>query len=446
MERWLYEIDQISRWTHYGKRNDPHTLVRNGFEALVLYLSSFINNQMCRGYSKYHWSAVRKDDIKVCNDASFATTYNIDLNDKYYKFDELLTLCVTGDGAGNVKNSPCNVKNVALAFLKVFAFENDLLQCRHAGILVLLSSLGDKDRRVVDYMQQISADIGVYGHVAVWCHKLNAWFCWEYKKFNTGDWAWQHKMSHCCVGSSGDYALINKTVYDPETESWRGLHKRDYYECLVGKNVLPYKETEIAVEIVESNKNGTKLFSMLTNDQARVFATNVENDIHKKKNRAMKRGTFHKWTEKYEHQQRIKISKQQQHGILYMGNENVMDFECGIFDINHCMWAIVLTFIHVLMMLMWVVWKWKREEVQHVVARLGCGTITDQACEYMDKNKSRNVKVWPKFHGTGLTLKCMLDGFIFSVVDAANFAWAHEEARQDDNFAATLTIAVMYMV
>ena len=446
MQQWLYKIEKISGWNHYGSYDNPHTLIRNGYDALVLYLGSFINNEMCRGYSKYHWSTVNPKDIKVCNDASFAQKYNIDLNDKYYEFDELLTLCLTGDGAGNVKNSPCNVKNVALAFLKVFAFENDLLQCRHAGILVLLSSLGDSDRRVVNYMQQISADLGVYGHVAVWCTKLEAWFCWEYKKFNTGDWAWQHKMSHCCVGSTADYALVNKIVYDSQTESWRGLHKSEYYHCLVGTHVQPYEEIKMAQETSKANREEGKFYSMLTNNIAHGFASNVESKVDKLKEQARRRGTIDKWTEKYEHQQRIKISKKQKHGILYMGNENVMDFECGIFDPNHCMWAIIFTFLHVLMMLMWVVWKWKRDEVQHVIARLGCGTITDQACEYMDGNKSRNVKKWPKFHATGLTLKYILDGFVFALVDAANFAWAHEESKQDGNFAATLIIAVIFRV
>ena len=422
MNEWLYKIDQISGFTSYGSYDNPHSLIRNGFEALVLYLGSFINNEMCRGYSKYHWSMIKETDIQVCNDLHFAATYKIDLNDRYYKFDELLTLCLTGDGAGNVKNSPCNVKNIALAFLKVFAFENDLLQCRHAGILVLLSSLGDSDRRVVEYMQKISADLGVYGHVSVWCKRLNAWFCWEYKKFNNGDWAWQHKMSHGCVGSTGDYALVNKTVYDPETQSWRGLHKHEYYSCLVGTHIQPYQQITMAQAITNANEKDTKIFSMLTNDQAKEFALQVETDISQQKRRATDRGTIDQWTEKYEHQQRIKSSKKHKHGILYIGNENVMDFECGIFDINHCMWSIVLTFLHVLIMLMWVVWKWKREEVQSVVAKLGCGTITDQVCEYMDGNKSRNVKKWPKVHATGLTLKYVLDAFVFALVDAANFA------------------------
>ena len=446
MHEWLCEVEEISPWTEYGEEDNPHSVTRHGYEALILYLDSFINNEMCQGYSKYHWSSVKQTDVQVCTDPEIASKFNIDVGDSYYVFDEQLTLSLTGDGAANVKNTPSDVKNVALSFLKVFAFENDLLQCRHAGILVLLSCLGDKDRRIVDWMQQISADLGVYGFVSVWCDELECWFCFEYKKFNNGDWAWQHKMSHCCVSSNGDWGLINRAVWDPEIENWRGLHKTEFYECLISENIQPYEETKLQQAIVNATVNENLVHSMTTNDIARDWAYQLEDDISQQKERAVQRGTIERWTEKYEHTQRLTTSKKQQHGILYIGDPDCFDFECGLFDPCHCMWAIILTFVHVLIMLMWVVWKWDKQEIKHVIGQIGSGTITDQTSEYLDENGSRNVKKWPKLHATGLTLKIMLNGFVYCLVDAANIAWTYENRRQDGNFTATLLIAVIFKV
>ena len=65
----------------------------------------------------------------------------------------------------------------------------------------------------------------------------------------------------------------------------------------------------MAREITKANNNDTKIYSMLTNEKAREFANNVENEISTLKNRDNERGSIDKWNEKYEHQQRIKISK-----------------------------------------------------------------------------------------------------------------------------------------
>ena len=71
LNNWLGEIDSISPFIELRESvdEDVHTIYRRGNDALILYLDSFVNNEMCRGY------AVPRDDIQVCNSMADVLKY-----------------------------------------------------------------------------------------------------------------------------------------------------------------------------------------------------------------------------------------------------------------------------------------------------------------------------------------------------------------------------------
>ena len=85
------------------------------------------------------------------------------------------------------------------------------------------------------------------------------------------------------------------------------------------------------------------MFSLTTNEIAQGLADEIENAMDDEIDNAMDEGTYDDWNDESEHKLRLKISKQQHHGILYRGLNDITDFDGGVFDICHCMWAIILS-------------------------------------------------------------------------------------------------------
>ena len=313
LDHWKLLIDQRAAWTKHGPENKPHSMVRSGYDALLCYIDAFINNKMCQGYSVYHSTSVDGEDIDVCEaDDDYLIDLGIKVGERYFHFDKKLVVCLTGDGASGVKNTPHNVYTLALAFLKVFMFDYELIQSRHAGICVLLSSLGDKDDRVVNYVQGIFDSLRNVNLVKVKSVQHDAWFVFDLDKFMTGDWDWQCRMHMMSINSNGIYSLIHKCVWNRHDCDWEGVAKNNFFQALIGIHIQPYQ----TVKISQAQTRGDEFYSLTTNDIAKNWATKLESSIAAKKRQTMQRyGNLDKWTEKYEKEQRKKTSKAQKHGI-----------------------------------------------------------------------------------------------------------------------------------
>ena len=132
--------------------------------------------------------------------------------------------------------------------------------------------------------------------------------------------------------------------------------------------------------------------------------------------------------------------------LFFRKGNNVFNFDKAIFDIAHCMWAINIAFLNMLVMLMYCVWEWTEGEICSVISCIGVSMFTVQVNTYMEKNKSRRCEVWPKIHMTGLTNKLSLHGFIYALGEAATIAWKYEIKRNIDNSVETTVIAIMFRI
>ena len=265
---------------------------------------------------------------------------------------------------------------------------------------------------------------------------MKCWFLFDYRKYSTGDWAWQHKMSQLAVSAAGNYALVNVCKYTSGEPI--GVHKGEYIECLIGTRIQPYEIDKLTRAI----ENLQDFFTLTTNDIATYWGTKVETKTQQKLGRIPG-----PWTPEYEKKLRLKIATQQKHGILKLDVGNRWDFDGGVFDICHCNWSITLSLLVLLVMLMWCVWDWSDIEIIYVLSFLGAPTIVFQAVKYLtETNPTRNPKIWPKFHTTGLTNKIMFNGFPYALVIAADIAWRYEIDRNDGNNTVTYILAVFWRV
>lgn len=313
MRQWVRKIHLRAPWTLHGRQDKPHSMVRSGYDALLCYIDAFINNKMCQGFSIYHHSSVDEEEIDICeaND-DHLIALGINVGEKYFYFNDKLVVSLTGDGGSGVKNTPHDVYTLAVAFLKVFCFQYDLLQGRHAGICVMLSSLGDKDDRVVDYVQGIADSYNNINTVKVKCVEHDAWFVFDLDKFMTGDWDWQCRMHMMSVNANGIYSLIHKCVWNGIVNDWEGVAKNDFFEALLAVHIQPYE----TVKIHQAKRRRQKFYSLTTNEIAGRWGDKLESSIKQKKRRSLQRdGNLNKWTPAYEKKQRKDVSKQQKHGL-----------------------------------------------------------------------------------------------------------------------------------
>ena len=438
---WFYGIEKVAPWQKRYDENgkNVHTIVRHGFAALSLYLSAFINNRMCQGYTEYHHSSVNPDHIQRA-DKRISRKYHISRRAKYYEFQKPLSLTLTGDGASNVKNLRSTDHGLQLAFLKPNTFDYELMQNRHAGVCVLISALRNNTQEVANCVQQISDDLGNRGTIAVWCEVLQCYLCFQYRKFATGDWAWQHKVHQLAVSPGGEYNCVGGAVWNPESQRFEGLAKKEFYKRLVGNHIQPYEDTDIK----DAQENNETFSTLTTNEIAHGWAEQIEEQIEQDKQDYPQK----KWTERnVEHKQRLKRATEQKHGILYLGKGNVYEFEGGVFDICHCMWSIVVGIVTLLIMLMWCVWRWDPRDVLHVIHCLGSPSVTVDVLYWMtETNRRRNPNIWIKLSTSGLINRVMLNSLHHALLDASEKAEQYLHSRADSNKVPLLILSVFWRV
>ena len=243
-------------------------------------------------------------------------------------------------------------------------------------------------------------------------------------------------MSHGAVGASGDYAIVNGARYDAD-ESIFGMHK-EHVRYLLSEHIQPYE-----TEKTDAINNGESFVTLTTNEIASGWGEKLEEQFDEDEKKAL-----NPWTPKQIANRKLSISKKQQHGILHGRGSRELNFTGGVFDVCHCLWAIVLSLITLFVMLMWVVWEWTYEEVVYVVECFDCPTITDQVSHYMEKtNPSRSSHAdWPKLHTNGKTNRIALNAFPYALAIAGHVAAVYEEHKKDGNCVITKTLAVFWRV
>ena len=286
-------------------------LFRSCKPAAEKWLYEHINADGVTGYSDFHYSIVNThDDVNIeqlpehqhqmsDEELQLLHKYNLNNGDKYVKWPWELVKCLTGDGFA-ATHVPVDDKHMAIAYLKMCAFKPELAHIRQTAIIVLLSSLSDKDQLVVNKMQQLSEEMGYSGCYKIKIEKFDCWALIDWRRFDNGDWVWQAQMTHCTVAPGGKYGIyqlvrfINGIATNVSSHEFDDIFPRDlkYF-------YMPY-ELEDYDALVTNKFTG---YTLITPQIAHALASKVE-FIYQRRH-----GNDASITAKQEHALRLKIAR-----------------------------------------------------------------------------------------------------------------------------------------
>ena len=327
---------------------------------------------------------------------------------------------------------------MAMAFLKVNAFKPQMQHCRQAGIMVLFSSLGDHDQRVVDRMQALATNMGPTGKIKVKIEKPdepefdNVICLLRFERSNNGDWAWQHKMSHCTVGPSGTFGIyqlvefINGEPYN--------VAKSEFNSIFPVNMTMPYMFDYERLQELEWNG-----YTLITPDIAEAMVDRVENIIEE---RGINLDAL-----TIEQEERIRKQVSREDALTGLLGPSDYSSHGPVVDICHAFWSWVGTMYTLLIELMYTAWEWSIDDIEWVLGHCSLNTVNSQF-EYYYKyvNKNRKVNPWFKLMITGDGYKIMLNDFPHVIAAAAWIACENERLRDDGNYIQTLILVVFWVV
>ena len=135
---------------------DTHTITRNVTLAAWILLKAMIHSKMTIGHCKYHYTLIKENNITIAHeDDDIAKQYHIENGARYFVFTTPITMCISGDG-GALKKKPKYVKGLTVVMmLRIIALSLSLAHCKNTGIPILLSSLGEKNPRLKQYIRNV---------------------------------------------------------------------------------------------------------------------------------------------------------------------------------------------------------------------------------------------------------------------------------------------------
>ena len=445
LQKFYNDIYSVCPLQYHGTT----TVYKHGMPAITAYLYYSLNNDMGQGYAHFHHTNLSANDAYTCDSGdSFAKSLGIPCGCKYIKYARVLPVSFTGD-AGPVKNAKRGIHSMCAAFFKILGFVDGVTHSLYSGICVLISSLSESSFELQNIVQEIGSSVPQSSATAVYCHKLNAYVCFQLERWNAGDWKWCHQMHNMSVGCSAHFSLTEICLW--ENGECFGLHYDDCYKCLMSTYFDPWTVPSFD-ECRNGNFNG---YCLSTAQTYACWGNLTQNAVDAQKSLDIANGHGDRWnTPQKEHKHRVSLAQQchgtfpgethaRGHGILKASTTPIAP---ALLDAAHALWSFVLTIVALFVMLMYCIWGWTESDVLSVIQRFQTNTLTDQVVEYMSKNKNRNVNVPLKLRTDGTTNIRMFARWPFAIQYAAFVADEYESRNPNSTHAATLMLVVLWIV
>ena len=322
-------------------KTNPIAIIRDCLDGMKALLNIHLDCEVLYGHTPYHYSQIINE--KVCYSPDIVhTKYNIPIGAKYYEFKDPVTASLTGDG-GFMPRTPYGTPTNPVAFLRLLNLNNYLQHCKHAGICVLFSALGDHDVRVEKWMQEIDEKFDKNGSFALYSKKKQCYCIFHYVRFDNGDWSWSHQMITRTVGPSGEYYLTGLVRWkNGVPKNVQTTRKFKLYHALCSKFTRDDEDNKTEEQLKEEKWTGYRLitpkiameFAELTEIALEMWYADHPNVI---------------LTKKEERILRTNIGRRFKHGWLYRKKEGKTDND-SMFDPNHMWWSWDLNsmfFVHI---------------------------------------------------------------------------------------------------
>ena len=179
MQKFYDDIYSICPLQYHGTT----TIYKHGLPAITAYLYYSLNNAMGEGYAHFHWTKIPTNDYQTCDvNDHVAQSLGIPETSKYVWFPHKLPISFTGD-AGPVKNAKRGIRSMCAAFFKILGYVDGVTHSLYSGICVLISSLSESSLELQNIVQLIGSSVPQSSAVAVHCHQLNAYVCFNLERF-----------------------------------------------------------------------------------------------------------------------------------------------------------------------------------------------------------------------------------------------------------------------
>ena len=304
-------------------------------------------------------------------------------------------------------------------------FKGGCSQCPQSCKIVNISLLSETHPLLRAILDQQRQTLPVKGKRVIFTEEFGfpLYFIVEYNVIGGGDWKWIYALFSLSVGPSADYPLPELIEIDEngnisnlrKDEFVRGLQEfKDPSECGSLEDKL---EGRIGPCVTLAGEAEIRYLGGMIDDIIESLKAIDDNP--------------ERWTQKYEHDQRIYWSKKLKHGVLTAGVAGT--FIKAIMDVFHCFWSWVRNNVVVLCTLMHFNWKWSINDQAKVVRAFGDHTIAAQWALYIGNNMD-NRKCHRKWSVkmNGRICSSVYRNWSHVIKTAAKIAVDYEKAQKDE--------------
>lgn len=447
MEWIIDQIQQEAATQEYGDAGDAHTILRLCVDALKIIIRAVIDAKVTQGHSPFHNLAILEKygnnplNFMICEPNSDAhRSYHVPIGSKYVIMRREIPFVVTGDG-GRLKKTSNDVDITAILILRVLCFNSYVVHSKHNCVPLLISSLGDKDMNVKDYIQHILDDCPFKIKFCVFSTQLNAYVACNGRRYENGDWVWDYLYISGTVGPAGLYRLSGLTRWRHGIPCGVAYLQDELYEALVGRKYYRYERTYDDCCTID---DGT-YYTLVHKELAQQWSDDIESDIN---NNLQSIDEEKQNNDTYMRKIRLELAKQKKHGFLYPMRNCLYDW---VIDVSHSNWSVISHEYMLIVEIMWCVWETEYEMMKKILEAIPNEYITKQTLKYCRKNKDRNIDYDWKLHTTGMINRCIMQNFNKMLAYAAVVfdkyeQWQSQSQQIDRNYIRSTLIMIMFRV
>lgn len=407
-KRWMLEnIHSESPIECYGDLTNYDTVLRDCKQGINAYVSRLMDSIIGQGHSPFHHTYILEminydlESLPICEAGSDADIlYNIPIGWPYVLHPRQLPVSVTGDG-GQLKKTSTDVIITALLFFRILCYWKYIVHSKYNLVPLLISSRGDKDPVVGDYIQKILDNVDYFQYVACLSQKLQIYVGYQTILYTIGDWQWKFFFIDGSVGPAGTYRIAGLAKWHYGTCTGVAYNDSELYDALRGTfiyrfdksyrdSLYDYDSTYYKLVDIELAHKWTKEID----DIIEEYKENIDAELLNDK--------------KFMRLIRIEIAKSKKHGLLYSLRNALYQWTI---DVSHGIWSITTHQYVMFIELMWCVWNIDYNIICIIIEVIPSDYIKQQTKKYCKGNKNRIVRYEWKLHTTGLLCRKILQNF-----------------------------------
>ena len=146
----------------------PHTCYRSAYATACTWLYVALNCPTLATRTRYHSNVVLSNRHKIQTfSQEMNNKYDLNVGDKFYIFDEILALLITGDGV-KISNVPKPTQNTSIASIRFPIFDKNIFFSKNSMVVFFVSSLNKDNDYISGKLYQCLKSMSDSGVFKIW--------------------------------------------------------------------------------------------------------------------------------------------------------------------------------------------------------------------------------------------------------------------------------------